>query len=287
MFESVLGVLFNGVAYGVLLFLMAGGLSVTMGMMGFVNLAHGAFAMLGGYLAVTLMGVAGWPFLVTLPAAFAATAAVSVVAERTLYRRLYRAGELDQVLFTIGLVFMSVAGATFVWGPSQQPVQMPPYLSGQVSLFGFEASAYRLFLIVVSGIVTAALVFGLEHTRFGAQVRAAVDNRRMAYGLGIDVNFVFTATFAVGSGLAGLGGALGINLIGLDPAFPIKNMVYFLLVVSVGGLGSIKGTLVAALLLGICDTAGKYYVPEAGAFTLYAVMVGVLLWRPAGLFGRR
>ncbi|HYD68904.1 branched-chain amino acid ABC transporter permease [Azospirillum sp.] len=287
MLESVLGVLFNGVAYGVLLFLMAGGLSVTMGMMGFVNLAHGAFAMLGGYLAVTLMGAAGWPFLATLPAAFAATAAVSVVAERTLYRRLYRAGELDQVLFTIGLVFMSVAGATFVWGPSQQPVQMPPYLSGQVSLFGFEASAYRLFLIVVSGIVTAALVFGLEHTRFGAQVRAAVDNRRMAYGLGIDVNLVFSATFAVGSGLAGLGGALGINLIGLDPAFPIKNMVYFLLVVSVGGLGSIKGTLVAALLLGICDTAGKYYVPEAGAFTLYAVMVGVLLWRPAGLFGRR
>ncbi|HEY0838323.1 MAG TPA: branched-chain amino acid ABC transporter permease [Azospirillum sp.] len=287
MFESVLGVLFNGIAYGVLLFLMAGGLSVTMGMMGFVNLAHGAFAMLGGYLAVTLMGAAGWPFLATLPVAFVATAAVSVVAERTLYRHLYRAGELDQVLFTIGLVFMSVAGATFVWGPSQQPVQMPSYLSGQIDLLGFEASAYRLFLIVVSGIVTAALVFGLEHTRFGAQVRAAVDNRRMAYGLGIDVNFVFAATFAVGSGLAGLGGALGINLIGLDPAFPIKNMVYFLLVVSVGGLGSIKGTLVAALLLGICDTAGKYYVPEAGAFTLYAVMVGVLLWRPAGLFGRR
>lgn len=287
MFESVFGVLFNGIAYGVLLFLMAGGLSVTMGMMGFVNLAHGAFAMLGGYVAVMLMNGAGVPFLLTLPVAFLVPAVVSVGAERLLYRRLYGAGELDQVLFTIGLVFMSVAGATFVWGPSQQPVVMPPYLSGQVSVFGFDASAYRLFLILVSGVVTVALIVGLEHTRFGAQVRAAVDNQRMAYGLGIDVNFVFSATFAIGSGLAGLGGALGINLIGLDPGFPIKNLIYFLLVVSVGGLGSIKGTLVAALLLGICDTAGKYYVPEAGAFILYAVMVAILLWRPAGLFGRR
>lgn len=287
MLDSLLGVLFSGVAFGVLLFLMAGGLSVTMGMMGFVNLAHGAFAMLGGYITAILMAQQGWPFLATLPLAFFLPALASVGVERLLYRPLYKAGELDQVLFTIGLVFISVAGATYIWGPSQQKVLMPAYLTGQVSLLGLDVSAYRLFLILVCGIVTVALVYGLEQTRFGARVRASVDNRRMALGIGIDVNLVFSTTFALGSGLAGLGGALGINLIGLDPSFPLKNLIYFMLVVSVGGLGSIKGTLIAALLLGIADTAGKYYIPEAGAFILYAVMVAVLLWRPNGLMGRR
>ncbi|XHO78920.1 branched-chain amino acid ABC transporter permease [Azospirillum sp. A29] len=284
---SLGNVLFNGLAYGMLLFVISVGLSVTMGLMGFANLAHGAFAMLGGYVATTLMNKAGVPFLLTLPIAFVAVAAVSFVLERVLYRRLYRAGELDQVLLTIGLVFMAVAGATYVWGPGQQPVRIPDYLTGQWTVAGIDIGVYRLFLILVGIAVTAALVLGIERTRFGAMIRAAVDNPRMAQGCGINVNRVFSLTFMAGSGLAGLGGAVGINLIGLDPGFPIKFMVYFLIVVAVGGLGSIKGSLIAALLLGVFDVGGKYYVPEVGAFIIYAVMVSLLLWRPAGLFGRR
>ncbi|MCP1611698.1 branched-chain amino acid transport system permease protein [Azospirillum lipoferum] len=287
MMVSLGNVLFNGLAYGMLLFVISVGLSVTMGLMGFANLAHGAFAMLGGYVATTLMNRAGVPFLLTLPIAFVAVAAASFVLERVLYRRLYRAGELDQVLLTIGLVFMAVAGATYVWGPGQQPVRMPDYLTGQWTVAGIDIGVYRLFLILVGIAVTAALVLGIERTRFGAMIRAAVDNPRMAQGCGINVNRVFSLTFMAGSGLAGLGGAVGINLIGLDPGFPIKFMVYFLIVVAVGGLGSIKGSLIAALLLGVFDVGGKYYVPEVGAFIIYAVMVSLLLWRPAGLFGRR
>lgn len=287
MMVSLGNVLFNGLAYGMLLFVISVGLSVTMGLMGFANLAHGAFAMLGGYVATTLMNKAGVPFLLTLPIAFVAVAAASFVLERGLYRRLYRAGELDQVLLTIGLVFMAVAGATYVWGPGQQPVRMPDYLTGQWTVAGIDIGVYRLFLILVGIAVTAALVLGIERTRFGAMIRASVDNPRMAQGCGINVNRVFSLTFMAGSGLAGLGGAVGINLIGLDPGFPIKFMVYFLIVVAVGGLGSIKGSLIAALLLGVFDVGGKYYVPEVGAFIIYAVMVSLLLWRPAGLFGRR
>jgi len=283
----LLGVLFDGIAYGMLLFVLSVGLSVTLGLMGFVNLAHTAFAMLGGYLSVSLMQQAGVPFLATLPLAFVAVAALSTAFERLLYRRLYAAGELDQVLLTIGLVLMAVASAAYLWGTQQQSVNLPGYLFGRFSPYGIDLGYYRLFLVGVGGAIALGLVFGLERTRFGARVRAAVDNQRMARGLGIDVNGVFALTFALGSGLAGLGGALAINMVGLDPNFATKYLVFVLLVVSVGGLGSVGGTLAAAVLLGVSDVAGKYYFPESGAFIIYAVIVALLLWRPAGLFGRR
>lgn len=286
MLLNFLGVVFDGLAYGMLLFLISVGLSVTMGMMGFINLAHGAFAMGGGYLAVTLMNT-GWPFLATLPVVFAGTAVVATFFERVFYRPLYRATALDQVLLTVGLVFLAMAAATYVWGPTQQPVRLPGYLTGQLSVLGLDLSRYRIFLIAIGAAITLALVFGLERTRFGAKVRAAVDNQRMAAGIGINVVAVFQITFALGCGLAGLGGALGIDVLGLDPVFPVKYMVYFLLVVAVGGAGSIKGTLAAALLLGVCDIATKYYIPNVGAFAIYAVMVLLLLLRPEGLAGRR
>jgi len=286
MLLNFLGVVFDGLAYGMLLFLISVGLSVTMGLMGFVNLAHGAFAMAGGYLAVSLMN-AGWPFLATLPAVFIIVAAVALLFERAFYRPLYRASSLDQVLLTVGLIFMAMATATFFWGSAQQPVRLPAYFSGQLSVLGLELSRYRLFLIGIGAVITLALVFGLERTRFGAKVRAAVDNQRMAAGIGINVGAVFQITFALGSGLAGLGGALGIDVLGLDPAFPVKYLVYFLLVVAVGGAGSIQGTLAAALLLGVSDVAGKYYIPQVGAFVIYAVMVLLLLLRPEGLKGRK
>jgi branched-chain amino acid transport system permease protein len=284
---NFIGVLFDGVAYGSLLFLISIGLSVTLGLMNFVNLAHGAFAMLGGYVCVMLMTRWGVPFLATLPIAFVATAAVGAVLERTLYRRLYKSSHLDQVLFSIGLTFMAIAAATYVWGASQQPVRLPEMLRGQVELFGLHVGAYRLFLIAVVVVITLALVFMMERTRFGAQVRSAVDDADVANGVGINVNLVFSLMFALGSGLAGLGGALGIDVLGLDPTFPLKYMVYFLLVVAVGGAGTIRGPLVAALVLGIFDVAGKYYVPQVGAFIIYTLMVLLLIAFPAGLYGRR
>lgn len=287
MIASFLGVLFDGLAYGCLLFLISVGLSVTMGLMNFVNLAHGAFAMFGGYVAVVLMSRAGVPFLAALPVAFAGAAVVGWGLERTLYRRLYRASHLDQVLFSIGLTFMAIAAATYVFGPGQQPVELPAFLRGQVRLGGLDLGAYRLFLVGVVVAITAALGWLVARTRFGAQVRAAVDNQQAARGLGINVERVFSLTFALGSGLAGLGGGLGIDVLGLDPSFPLKYMVYFLLVVAVGGAGTIRGPLVAALLLGVADVAGKYYVPAVGAFVIYALMVLLLVLFPAGLYGRR
>jgi branched-chain amino acid transport system permease protein len=284
---NLIGVLFDGVAYGSLLFLISVGLSVTMGLMNFINLAHGAFAMLGGFVCVTLLSRLGLPFLLTLPLAFAASAAVGFVLERTLYRRLYKASHLDQVLFSIGLTFMAVAGATYLFGPSQQPVQLPEWLRGQVRIAGLDVGSYRLFLIGVVIVVTLALGYLIERTRFGAQIRASVDNQQASAGLGINVSRVFSLTFALGSGLAGLGGGLGIDVLGLDPTFPIKYMVYFLLVVAVGGAGTIRGPLLAAIVLGIFDVAGKYYVPEVGAFVIYALMVILLLLFPNGLIGRR
>jgi len=287
MIASAFGVLFDGFAYGMLLFLLSVGLSVTLGMMNFVNLAHCSFAMLGGYVTVTLTNAFGWPFLATLPLAFVSAALASVVLERVLYRRLYRATDLDQCLLTIGIVFVSVAVAAYIYGTIQQPVRLPSYLRGSVSIMGRGFGAYRLFLIGMSLAVTIVLIVALEYTRLGAQVRAAVDNQRMARGLGIDVDRVFAVTFALGSGLAGLGGALAIEIVGLDHAFAFTYLVYVLIVVAVGGLGSIGGSFVAASLLGVTDMAGKYYFPELGAFLIYLVMVTLLMWRPVGLFGRR
>jgi branched-chain amino acid transport system permease protein len=287
MLPPVFGVLFDGIAYGMLLFLLSVGLTVTLGLMNFVNLAHCAFAMVGGYVAVLLMHDFGWPFFGTLPMAFFIAAAVSVVFERVLYRRLYQASDLDQVLLTIGIAFISVAVAAWFFGTQQQPIQVPEYMRGAFNVLGLDIAAYRLFLIGVGAVITLLLVGALEFTRFGAQVRAAVDNQRMASGLGINVERTFAVTFALGSGLAGLGGALAIEIVGLDPNFAFTYLIYVLIVVSVGGLGSVVGSLAAAILIGISDIAGKYYVPQLGAFLIYLVMLAILMWRPAGLFGRR
>jgi branched-chain amino acid transport system permease protein len=283
----VFGVLFDGIAYGMLLFLLSVGLSVTLGMMNFVNLAHCSFAMLGGYVTVTLMNNLGWPFFATLPAAFIAAAAASVVLERVLFRRFYNAGDLEQCLLTIGIVFVSIAAAAYIYGTDQQPVQLPAFLRGSINAAGLNFTVYRLFLIACAVLITIALVATLEMTRFGAQVRAAVNNQRMARGLGIDVDWLFAITFALGSGLAGLGGALAIDLVGLDPSFAFTYLIYVLIVVSVGGLGSIGGSLAAAVLLGVSDSAGKYYVPAIGSILIYLVMTVLIMLRPAGIFGRR
>jgi branched-chain amino acid transport system permease protein len=286
----MLTLLFDGVAYGMLLFVLALGLAVTMGLMNFINLAHGAFAMAGGYVLVVLMQKAGWPFLACLPAAFVLTAALGAVLEATLYRRMYGKAHLDQVLFSIGLTFMAVATVDYVMGSSQQNITLPDWLRQRFE-FGsgpwmLGMGAYRLFIIASCVALALGLQAVLSQTRFGSRLRAAVDDPRVAAGLGIPVNRVFLLTFAMGSGLAGLGGALGADILGLDPVFPLKYMVYFLIVCAVGGTNSITGPLMAALVLGIADVMGKYYVPKLGAFIVYALMIAILLWRPQGLFTR-
>ncbi len=288
----MLTLLFDGVAYGMLLFILAVGLCVTMGLMNFINLAHGAFAMLGGYVTVALMQRHGVPFLVCLPLAFLASALMGVLLERTLYRPMYKKPHLDQVLFSIGLAFMAVASADYLMGSQQQIMQLPDWLRGRTELFAdtpfvLGMGHYRLFIIAVCAALTIGLQYVLSATRFGSRLRASVDDARAASGLGINVNVVFAATFAVGSGLAGLGGALGAEVLGLDPTFPLKFMVYFLIVVAVGGTTSITGPLLAALVLGIADVAGKYYIPKLGAFIVYALMIAILIWRPQGLFVRQ
>ena len=277
---------FHGLAFAMVLYLISVGLSVTMGMMGFVNLAHGVFAMAGGYLLTTLMSRYDVPFLPALLVAAVTAALASIPVERVLYRRLYGGEELDQVLLTMGLVFIATAGATYIWGPLQQPLQPPPALSGEISL-GFRSfPTYRSFLILCGAASVTALWLGLERTRFGARVRASVDNLRMAQSVGIDTSRLFMTTFALGSGLAALGGGLGADLLAISPSYALQNLAYFLIVVAVGGLGSIRGPFVAALLLGIADTGFKYLLPEFGAFFIYALTMAILLWRPRGLFGR-
>ena len=284
--NTIISILFDGLAYAMFLFIVSVGLSVTMGLMGIVNLAHGAFAMAGGYMMLTLTRSWGIGFLPSLAITFVLVGAVSVIFERTLYIRLYRATELDQVLLTIGLAFMAIASYTYFYGPSQQSIRLPSYLTGQID-GGFRTfPTYRVFMIAIGAILIAVLWYVFERTNIGAKIRAVVDNRRMAQSIGIDVDRLFTLTFGIGSGLAALGGGLAVQLVGLSPSFALIYLVFFLLVVAVGGLGSFKGTLLAALILGIFDTAGKYLYADAGGFFIYAIAMAILLVRPAGLYGR-
>ncbi|WNJ90356.1 branched-chain amino acid ABC transporter permease [Bosea sp. 685] len=280
----MLTILFDGVAYGMLLFILASGLAVTLGLMNFVNLAHGAFAMAGGYVTVVLMQRYDVPFVATLPFAFLVPAAIGAVLERTIYRPMYAKSHLDQVLFSIGLVFMVVAAVDYVMGSQQQLIRLPAWLQGRFDIAGIGIGRYRSFVIAICIVLTIALQYVLVRTRFGSRLRAAVDDQQVARGLGINVGVIFSLTFAVGSGLAGLGGALGVEMLGLDPTFPLKFMIYFLIVVTVGGRSGLTGPFTAALLIGVVDVAGKYYVPQLGAFLIYALMVAVLFLRPQGLF---
>jgi len=281
-----LTILFDGIAYGMLLFVLACGLAVTLGLMNFINLAHGAFAMAGGYVTVLAMSRLNVPFLLCLPLAFVVSALLGAILERTLYKRVYGQSHLNQVLFSIGLTFMATAAVDYFMGSQQQFLQLPEWLTGRSEIAGIGVGHYRLFVIVICLVLVVALQLILSKTRFGSRLRAAVDDPRAASGLGININLVFLSTFAFGSGLAGLGGALGADLLGLDPTFPLKFMIYFLVVVAVGGTTTITGPLLASLLLGIADVAGKYYIPTLGAFIIYCVMIITLMLRPQGLFAR-
>jgi branched-chain amino acid transport system permease protein len=265
-----------------ILFIISVGLTVTMGLMRVVNLAHGAFAMVGGYLAA-VMTAAGYDFFLSVLAGAVVAGIFGGVAEMTVYRPLYRKGELAQVLLTIGLAFVSIAALTYVFGTNYKTVQMPAFLDRPVDI-GFRLyPAYRLFLIAVGLALALGLWLVIDRTIFGAKLRAAVDNPEMARGVGINVNRLFTVTFIGGSALAGFGGAIGAGMLPLEAFYPLRYLVLFLIVVIVGGEGSFKGSFVAAIALGIIDTTGKFLIPQVASFLLYAAVVVLLLWRPHGI----
>ena len=283
----MIAILIDGISLGMLLFLIAVGLSITMGLMNFVNLAHGTFAMAGGYAASVAMNRYGLPFAPALAVGFLAGALLGGALEILLIRHLYRAHALEQVLLSIGIVFVSIATATYVFGPVVQPFRMPAALDGRMVIAGIEVGRYRLFLILFGLAVIAALQLLVGRTRFGAMVRAAVDNQRVAGGTGINVQRLFFVTFSFGCGLAGLGGALGLGMLSISPTFALQYIIYVLMVVCCGGAGTIAGPFLAAILFGIVDTAGKYLVPEAGGFLIYLLVLLVLLVRPNGLVPKR
>ena len=282
MLSFALTVLLDGISYGMILFLISVGLTVTMGLMRVVNLAHGAFAMIGGYVAGYLTQRGGNFYLAAIGGA-AAAAVLGAIAEMTIYRPLYRKGELSQVLLTVGIVFVATGAVTGIFGAFPYPVVFPAYLTRPIDIGFREYPAYRLFLIAVGAAIAAVLWLVLDGSTYGARLRAAVDNPSMARAVGIDVNLLFTGTFIIGCALAGLGGAIGAGILSLEPAYALKYIVLFLVVVIVGGEGSFTGSFVAAMALGIIDTLGKYFVPEAAAYLLYAVVFALLLWRPRGL----
>lgn len=278
--------LVDGVSYGMTLFLISVGLTVTLGVMRIVNLSHSAFAMIGGYFALWAMAAAGLSFFVAVPLGVLATMAMALVLERTLFRWVYASNPLGQLLMTIGLAFILTAVVKNLAGPSLQTLQIPKMLEGNWNLGGLTVSRYRLFLVLVSALAALALWLGLEKTSFGAKLRAAVDDAAMARCVGINVGLVFAVTFALGSGLAALGGALGSPLLPLEPYYSLKYLVLVLIVVAVGGLGSLRGSLYAGLFLGVVDTLGRYYVPALGAFMIYLAVMAILLVRPQGFVGR-
>jgi branched-chain amino acid transport system permease protein len=279
-------VLIDGIAYGMVLFLISVGLSVTMGLMRFVNLAHGAFAAIGGAVAITVMTSLGVNFLLALVVAFVASALLGLLLEPLLYAPLYGGDELDQVLMTIGLIFIVIASLNLIFGSTPLPMKLPPWLTASVDIGIRVVPAYRVFLIVVGALMMVLLWLTLDRTEFGARIRAAVENPQMAQAVGIDTRRLFALTFTLGCGLAGLGGALGAEMLPIDPVYPFRYLATFLIVVSIAGFGNIKGSAWVAMMLGIIETAGRYLLPAIAAFLTYLVMIALLLWRPEGLFAK-
>jgi branched-chain amino acid transport system permease protein len=276
-----------GVSYGLLLCIISIGLVVTMGLMRVVNLAHGAFAAIGGYLAMGLLTPVGVPFGLAIAIAVLVVGAFSVAVERLLYVHLYGASELDQVLLTVGINFIVVAGLTLAFGPNVLPTRLPPSLATSVDL-GFRSfETYRLIVLAVGIFVVGGLWVAFDRTSLGAQLRAAVDNRSMAQAIGIDVPRLFSIAFALGSALAALGGALGSPLLPLEPLYPFKYLVLVLVIVALSGFGNVKATVFVAMFVGIVDTAARYFLPDSGAFTIYVLLIVLIVWRPDGLLTRR
>jgi branched-chain amino acid transport system permease protein len=259
-------ILLYGASYGLVLCLIALGLVITMGLMRVVNLAHGAFAAIGGYFAISLMQRAGWPYPVAVVVAVVAVMVLGVAAERLLYVRLYKRADLDQVLVTIGLNFVVIALASMVFGPNILPIELPPYLKGNIDLGFREFEVYRVVSAATCLAVIGALWWVFDRTSVGARLRAAVDNRGMAQAMGLNVPLLFSSTFALGCGLAALGGVLAAPVLPIEPMWPFKYLVLVLVVVALAGHGQVRASVAVALIVGVVETAGRYLFPQFGSF---------------------
>ena len=277
--------LLNGLAFSMLLFLLAAGLSVIFGMMDFINLAHGSFYMLGAYLGFTATQRIGsfWVALIVVPLVIAA---LGFALESTLLRPLYKRGHLDQVLLTFGLAFVVADLVKWYWGADIRSVPQPPELTGAVSLGITQYPRYRAFVIVAGLVLALALWLIQARTRVGAIVRAGVADKEMVSGLGINVQLVFAGVFAFGAGLAALSGVVAAPFLSLVPGMDFEQLILCLIVVVVGGLGTLKGAFWGSIVVGLADTFGKIWVPEFSLMVIFAIMAVVLLLRPNGLFGR-
>lgn len=282
--DIVISILFSGAAFATVMYLVSVGLSITMGLLGIANLAHGAFAMAGGYIAFALINRLGLDYYAALALTAVIVGVVSALLERGVYSRVYNSGELDQVLLSMGLIFVSIAVAHFCFGPLPVTIQPPEALRGQLQLGAHNFPVYRTVLIGVGVTVFVVLWIGIDRTRVGARIRAAVDNRVMAEGIGINTPALFTTVFALGSAIAAIGGVLGSEVIPITPSYPLEYLIYFLIVVAVGGFGTVSGPAAAALLLGFSDSACKILIPDFGAFFIYVAVFLLLLVRPKGLF---
>lgn len=284
--QTIFSIFVDAFAYGMVLFLISIGLSVTMGLMRVINLAHGAFAMIGGYFASYATQTLGLGYGLAILTAIIGTVLIAVPLERFLYRRIYVAPALTQVLMTIGITFCIIGIANYVFGPTLKTVPLPPELAGSTNL-GFRTIAtHRLFVIGAGLAVAATLWFLFERTGFGIRLRAAVDNAAMASALGVRTQVIYALAFALAVGLAALGGVIGAELLPVEPYYALRYMVTFLVVVSVGGAGSIPGALLACVLLGAIDTAGRYLAPEYGEFFFYLAVIAIVSIFPRGLLGR-
>ncbi|MBN9499859.1 MAG: branched-chain amino acid ABC transporter permease [Alphaproteobacteria bacterium] len=285
--QTVLSIAFDGIAYGMVLFIISIGLSIMMGLMRVVNLAHGAFAMIGGYLASYAMRGLGMNYAIAIIAAVIGTIVISIPFEILLYRRIYRKSDaLTQLLLTIGITFFIIGVANFLLGPTLKSIPLPAALSGPMDIGFRMVPTHRIFVIACGVIVALLLWFLIEKTEFGVRLRASVDNSDMADSLGIRTEWIYAATFALAVGLGAFGGVVGAELMPIEPYYALRYIVTFLVVVSVGGAGSIVGAIAASLLLGFADTTGKYLAPEYGEFFFYLVVILIVFMFPRGLFGR-
>lgn len=284
--QTVFSIGVDALAYGMVLFVISIGLSVTMGLMRVVNLAHGAFAMIGGYIASYSARDLGLAYAVAVMLAVVGTILIAIPIERLLYRRIYGQPELTQVLMTIGITFCIIGIANYVFGPTLKTIPTPEALREPVSLGFRTVSAHRLFVIGCGLAVALGLWYFIERTAFGVKLRASVDNAAMAAALGVKTQVVYAVSFAVAVGLAAFGGVVGAELLPIEPYYALRYMVTFLVVVSVGGAGSIPGALAACLLLGGIDTTGRYLMPEFGEFFFYLAVIAIVWLFPRGLAGR-
>ncbi len=275
----------NGVAFGMLLFLLAAGLSLIYGLMRILNLTHGSFYLVGGYIGLTVMQFTG-SFLLALIVAVAVIALLGAVIERFFLRR-FHLDELPQTLLTFGFLFIFSDLALWIWGGDPQMLNVPRLFRGSLSMGYYAYPYYRLFLIAVGLVVAGALWWFQERTRLGTMLRAGVDDAEIARALGINVSLLFTLIFAVGAGLAALAGVLAGPVLSLYPGADFEVLIFAFVVVVIGGLGSLRGALAGALLVGILDDFGKAFFPQFALFTVFVPMAVILVMRPTGLFGRQ